>query len=81
MKIAIQVCLQNGWENNQPVIHEVFNEMAAVTLCEYISHQFGNTTVRLTYPADNVKITLDYISRLNGSYIQSTQPNFEYPKK
>lgn len=78
---AVQIALNNGWENNKPVIHMFASTGEAISFCENLSHQFGNASVRLTYPSNNIapiNITAEYVSRLNGAYIQSRIANLEH---
>lgn len=80
MQIAIQINILNGWENNPPVLHTVINHQQAFNMAHAMSKQFGNVSVRLTYPearyiaekCPNHRTLNDYISSLSGSYIQYT---------
>ena len=79
MKISMQVCLNNGWDNNKPAIHEVTDWKQAMDMAYVLSHQFGNTTVRvckLDHFPNEISLG-EYVGRLSGTYIQSTAVNYD----
>lgn len=78
MRISIQINIKNGWSNNAPAFHEVKSKDEACAIAYAMSHQFGNVVVRMVYIPDRLPIGLtptEYVSRLSGEYIQSSESN------
>jgi hypothetical protein len=73
MRVSFQICLLNGWDNNPPSFHDVETWEQAIATAYVLSNHFANSTVRVCKLAVGVPETADYIGRLSGCYVQSSQ--------
>lgn len=69
MTISIQVHDRRyGWSETSFTLYQVKNESQAMELAQDAAQQTG-TVIRVAYPSDGVPLTLDYVSRLSGTYV------------
>lgn len=57
-----------GWSETSFTLHQFNDESKAKEFAQEVANELSRV-VRIAYPSEGVTMTLDYVSRLSGTYI------------